>query len=213
MNVLVIDPARSTGYCIFYFNKKTKEVDIKKWGFIEIEDQEYKGDEYIDMYAQVDQLIKENNVSQVAIEDYFFSRKSSQGSTLNCAYRAVIHMKCRDLKLPYEILNITLWKKFINGRSTSTKDQKAKWGKEASKKLMTQESLWNKWQIKFPNHSISKKTGKPIKFKYDIVDAVAMAIFYGSIYLNAKNIKYSVIINEDVVYKKEPKGLFDYGGK
>jgi Holliday junction resolvasome RuvABC endonuclease subunit len=211
MNVLIIDPASTTGYCVFRVDGDT--ADIIKWGFIEIEDKPYDGDRYIDISSQVEQIIKDNDINQVAIEDYFFSRKSSQGSTLNCAYRAVIHMKCRELDIHYDILNITLWKKFINsGKSRPTKEQKKKWGNEASKKLMTQEALWNKWNIRFPNHSISNKTGKPIKFKYDIVDAVGMAIYHACIYLNLKNIKYSVIRNKDVIFKTVPKGTFDYGG-
>lgn len=210
MKVLVLDPANSTGYCIYEFDKSKASANIIDWGFINIEQCEYVGDQYIDLLDQVDKLICNNDIDQVAVEDYFFSRRSPQGANLNCAYRAMIHMKCRELDKHYDILNISLWKKYINGRSNPTKEQKAKWGKEPSKKLMTQESLWNKWNIKFPNHSISLKTGKPIKFRYDIVDAVAMAVFHASIYLHAKDIKYSVNINKDVEWKKIPKGTYEY---
>lgn len=211
MNVLVLDPANSTGYCIYKFNEEEASADIIDWGFIDIaQHDEYMGDQYIDLLDQVEKLIDDNDIDQVAVEDYFFSRRSPQGANLNCSYRAMIHMKCRELGKHYDILNISLWKKFINGRSTSTKEQKAKWGKEPSKKLMTQESLWNKWNIRFPNHSVSLKTGKPIKFRYDIVDAVAMAVFHASIYLHVKNIKYSVNITKDVEWKKIPKGTYEY---
>lgn len=214
MNILVLDPANSTGYCIFKYDASSLSIDIINWGFIEVEqNDDYLGDQYLDLLKQVEELINDNNIDQVAVEDYFFSRRSPQGANLNCSYRAMIHMKCRELKLHYEILNISLWKKFINGRSTPTKDQKVKWGKEPAKKLMTQESLWNRWGIRFPNHSKSLKTGKPVKFRYDIVDAVAMAIFYASIYLNVKNIAYSVSVDEDHPWKKIPKGTYDYGGK
>jgi len=213
MKVLVIDPARSTGYCIFEYDKNNASADIIDWGFIEIAENEVAGYQYLDLLTQIEKLIKDNDIEDVALEDYFFSRRSPQGANLNCAFRAMIHMKCSELKLPYQILNISLWKKYINGRSTSTKEQKAKWGKEASKKLMSQESLFNKWNIKFPNHSLSLKTGKPIKFRYDIVDAVAMAIFYASIYLHVNSITYSVNIQNDHDWKKIPKGTYNYGGK
>jgi Holliday junction resolvasome RuvABC endonuclease subunit len=212
MNILVLDPANSTGYCIFKHNEDEASIDITSWGFIEVEQCDYIGDQYVNLLKQVEKLIKDNDIEKVAVEDYFFSNRSPQGANLNCSYRAMIHMKCRELGLHYEVLNISLWKKFINGRSTPTKDQKAKWGKEPSKKLMTQESLWKTWDIRFPNHSKSLKTGKPIKFRYDIVDAVAMAIFYASIYLHANKIQYSVIIDEDHEWKKIPKGTYDYGG-
>ena len=122
----------------------------------------------------------------------------------------MIQMIAREHKLHYEVLNISLWKKFINGRTTATKLQKSQWGKEPAKKLMTQESLWKRWQIRFPNHSLSKKTGKPIKFRYDIVDAVAMAIFYVTIYEHVQQIQYDVSLIEDVEFKKLPKGTYNY---
>jgi len=214
MNVLVLDPANSTGYCIYNYDKANSSMDITSWGFIEIKQSDnYLGDQYIDLGNQVEKLIKDNDIQMVAVEDYFFSRRSPQGANLNCSYRAMIHMKSRELKLHYEILNISLWKKFINGRSTSTKEQKAKWGKEPSKKLMTQESLFNRWNIRFPNHSTSLLTGKPIKFRYDIVDAVAMAIFHASIYLHVNKIAYSVPVTKDHIWKKTPQGIYDYGDK
>ncbi len=214
MNVLALDPANSTGYCVYKYDKSQASMDIVKWGFIEIkQSDDYLGDQYLDLLIQVEKLIKDNDIQMVTVEDYFFSRRSPQGANLNCSYRAMIHMKCRELKIHYEILNISLWKKFINGRSTSTKEQKAKWGKEPSKKLMTQESLFHRWNIKFPNHSLSLLTGKPVKFRYDIVDAVAMAIFHASIYLNGNNITYSVLIDADHPWKKIPNGTYDYGGK
>lgn len=209
MKILTIDPASSTGYCIGEL--KDGNFNIVDWGFIEVENlTDYDGDRYVDYRKKIKKLIKDYNVGMVGVEDYFFSNRSPQGSTLNCAYRAVIHLVCREYSIHYEILNISLWKKFVNGRSTSTKDQKAKWGKEPSKKLMTQESLWLKWDIRFPNHSLSKKTGKPIKFRYDIVDAVGMAIFHTSIYLHAKSISYNVIVSSDHDWKKIPKGTYEY---
>ena len=213
MKVLVLDPASSTGYCIYELDEKSSTATIIEWGFIDIlNESDYDGDRYLDLLDQVDKLICNNDIDEVAIEDYFFSRRSPQGANLNCSYRAMIHMKCRELGKHYDILNISLWKKYINGRSTSTKEQKAKWGKEPSKKLMTQESLWKRYQIRFPNHSKSLKTGKPIKFRYDIVDAVAMAIFHASIYKHANTIVYNVDTIDDHEWKKIPKGTYDYGG-
>jgi len=213
MKVLVLDPASTSGYCIFEYDKGNASADIIKWGFIEIEDNEVLGDRYVDYISKIENLITDNDIKDVAVEDYFFSRRTPQGANLNCAFRAMIHLKCAQLGIKYQILNISLWKKFIAGRTTSTKEQKAKWGKEPSKKLMIQEALFKKWNIRFPNHSLSQKTGKPIKFKYDIVDAVAMSIFYASIYLHTNTIEYSVDMIDDHKFKKVPKGTYDYGGK
>lgn len=210
MNVLIVDPASSTGYCIYNIDDQNS-VTITHWGFIDVENTtDYDGDRYIDLTNKIAKLITDHDIKMVGIEDYFFSGRSPQGATLNCAYRAVIHMVCRQMNIHYDVLNISLWKKFVNGRSTPTKEQKAKWGKEPSKKLMTQESLYKKWNIKFPNHSLSLKTGKPIKFRYDIVDAVAMAVFHASIYLNSNSISYNVNVPADHNWKKVPKGTYEY---
>jgi len=213
MNILVIDPANSLGYCVFKYDVANSSMEITHWGFIDIEQSDtYAGDQYLNLLKHIEDLIKLHSIGKVAIEDYFFSRRSPQGANLNCSYRAMVHMKCRQLGLHYEILNISLWKKYINGRSIPTVEQKAKWGKEPAKKLMTQESLYKKWNIRLPNHSISQNTGKPIKFRYDIVDAVAMAIFYASIYLHVNKIQYSLPVN-DIEWKKIPTGTYDYEGE
>jgi len=210
MNVLIIDPANSTGYCVYTIDNRAS-VEIIDWGFIDIENlTTYDGDRYIDLKNKIQEIIQNNDIKIVGIEDYFFSGRSPQGATLNCAYRAVTHMLCRELDIHYDVINISLWKKYINGSSVATKLQKAKWGKEPAKKLMTQESLWLRWGIKFPNHSVSKLTGKPIKFRYDIVDAVGMAIFHASIYLHAKSISYKVNVSADHDWNKIPKGTYEY---
>jgi len=206
--ILILDPADSTGYCFVEIIDNV--AHIKDWGFVDIPSKEYSGDEYILFTKCIEELIDIYEPDVVAHEDYFFSKFASQGANKNCAYRALIQMTARKLDLHYEILNISLWKKFINGRTTATKLQKSTWGKEPAKKLMTQESLWEKWNIRFPNHSISKKTGKPIKFRYDIVDAVAMAIFYVSIYERVQEISYDVPLIDDIEFKKLPKGTFKY---
>lgn len=210
MKIIIFDPANSTGYAIAEINDTASSVDIQEYGFINIPDHDYEGDRYLELQSKVEDLIVKHNIEEVGVEDYFFSRRTCQGANLNCSYRAVIHMTARKHNIPYTVLNISLWKKFINGRMTSTKEQKALWGKEESKKLMTQESLWKRWGIRFPNHSISPKTGKPVKPKSDIVDAVAMTIFYISIYKNIRTVTCSVKPPIDVEWKKIPKGVFDY---
>jgi Holliday junction resolvasome RuvABC endonuclease subunit len=175
--ILVLDPAASTGYSLVHIDGQT--ATIYDYGFLDVEtDSEYNGDRCLDLMRQVHKLIIDNNVSHVAIEDYFFSKRFANGCDVNAAYRTAIHIQCRMLGIPYTILNISLWKKFVAGSSTPSKIQKAKWGKDPAKKLMVQEALWKKYGFRFPNHSISLKTGKPIKFRYDVVDAVAQAVFF-----------------------------------
>lgn len=210
MNILVIDPAQSTGYAIIRVDDKNSAAEIIKYGFIEVGESQYAGDQYLDLKRELECLVRVHDINEITVEDYFFSRKTCSGGTLNASFRAVCHMVARETNMHYEILNISLWKKFINGRTTPTKEQKALWGKEEAKKLMTQEKLWTRWGIRFPNHSISKKTGKPVKPKSDIVDAVGMAIFYVSIYKNIRTVTCSINPPTDVEWKKTPKGVLDY---
>jgi hypothetical protein len=162
------------------------------------------------MMSQVKSIIEKHGVTEIAIEDYFFSKRFAQGGTLNVALRTAIHIQARLMGLEYTVLNVSNWKKFIAGRSTPTKEQKAKWGKEAAKKLMIQQALWDKWQFRFPNHSISKKTGRPIKFRYDVVDAVGQAVFFCRLHLNLSEVELSVIAPDDIELKIKSKAQFKY---
>jgi Holliday junction resolvasome RuvABC endonuclease subunit len=206
VNILALDPAVSTGYCVVQIRDNI--AHIVDYGFIEEDcELEYSGDRCIALMQKVQHLITTNNITHVTIEDYFFAKRSANGCNVNAAFRTAIHIQCRMMGIDYTILNISLWKKYVAGRSTPTKEQKAKWGKEPSKKIMMQEAIWNKYKIRFPNHSISKKTGKPIKFRYDVVDAVAQAIFFCGIYLNINQVQCKISIPQDC---DKIKTLFDY---
>ena len=176
-NILALDPAISTGYALATINPITQTADIYEYGFIELDtEDERDGAKAVEMMDKVEILIYKHNIKHVVVEDYFFSRKFATGSMLNAALRTAIHAKCVLMDIEYTILGISLWKKFINKRTTPTKEQKALYGKEPAKKIMTQQSLWEQFGFRFPNHSISQKTNKPIKFRYDIVDAVAQCV-------------------------------------
>lgn len=206
---LVLDPAVSTGYCLVRISGDT--ADIYEYGIIEIpDDTDYDGDRCISMMTQIKDIIEKHKVTDVAIEDYFFSKRFAQGGTLNVALRTAIHIQTRLMGLEYTVLNISNWKKFISGRTTPTKEQKAKWGKEPAKKLMIQQALWEKYKFRFPNHSISKKTNKPIKFRYDIVDAVAQAVFFCRLHLNLSKVELSVTPPDDIDLKIKSKAQFKY---
>jgi len=129
---------------------------------------------------------------------------------MNPMYRAAVHMSARHYGLPTEILNVSQWKSFIAGRSVPTKQQKAQWGAEAAKKLYIQQALWERYNIRFPNHSLSESTGKPIIFRMDVVDAVAQAICYSRLHLNVISVTCSVIVPADVTFKKPSKKSFTY---
>lgn len=170
--ILVIDPATCTGWCVF--NKKCK---LLEYGFFKIKPTEYVGDQLIQMQIEILELIKKFSPSHIVIEDYFFSRKFRQGSNMNPAYRAAIHIIVRLLELPYTVISPIVWKKFVAGRVKPTKEECKLYGKDPAKKIMIREALDKKFNIVFPD-IIKDTNGKNVKFKYDISDAAAMGIYY-----------------------------------
>ena len=208
--ILVVDPASVTGYALVEINEKD-EARIYEYGYVDVDvSSPYMGDWCISLMDRIKDIMIDHCVDEIAIEDYFFGGKFASGSSVNTHYRAAIHIQARRSDIPYTILNVTEWKKHIAGKARPGPNQKKKWGKEASKKIYIQEALWHKYGVRFPNHSISEKTGKPVFFKYDVVDAVAMAYFYLEKYLGVKSILMDVSIPEDVQFKKTRKAYFNY---
>ncbi len=188
MIILVLDPAASTGYALVNVEADEEgwwsSADIFSYGYISVDTtSDYQGDHCIDLMARLQTIIDEHQIEHIVIEDFFFSRKTATGSNINVAFRTAIHILARQNGIPYTIISILAWKKYISGRSTPTKEQKKLWGPLPSKKIFIQDALWKRFSIRFPNHSLSEKSGKPILFRYDIVDVVAQSIYYVGSYM------------------------------
>jgi hypothetical protein len=151
-----------------------------------------------DLYNQVKALFEEYNVDEMAIEDYMFKSNTCQGAHLNLYLRGALHMLCRSLGKPYTIMAISNWKSIIAGRSTPTNEMKKFYGKAVSNKILILEALWVRYNIRFPNHSISNKTKKPIGLKFDMVDAVGITIAYAYSKYNTKTVCNCVEFPSDV---------------
>lgn len=210
--VLALDPAEHTGYCLIEITPEKNRI-FEYGGIVVDTSSEFQGDHCHDLTRKLIKLIRKYNVTEVAVEDYFFSNKTRQGSNINAAYRTAIHMMCRSKKIniPYTILNISGWKTYIAGSSRPTKEQKKKWGKDHAKKLYIQEALFLRRGIRFPNHTISEKTGKPIIFQSDPIDAVAQGIFYCEMVLGYRGeTVMEVVPPPDVEFKKKSKKIYIY---
>jgi len=223
MIVLSLDPGSCTGYCIVDISwaYTSKHQDSWKWssaciyeyGFINVDlSSNYQGDHCLDLIEKIKAIIDQHSVEHITIEDFFFSKKFANGSNVNGAFRTAIHILARQLNIDYTILNISAWKTFVAGRSTPTKEQKLLWGPTPSKKIYMQDALWRYFSIRFPNHSISEKTGKPMAFKYDIVDVVAQAIYYCGMCcaVPIDKIVCTVNVPKDVVLRVSPKKVYIY---
>lgn len=208
--ILALDPGGSSGYAVARISGDLCEV--VEYGFIDVDtSSQYIGDWCLDLKRRISELQNRVQADEIAVEDYFFGSRFASGSNVNPAYRTVIHMWARELGLHYEVLSISSWKVFAAGRSTPTKLQKQQWGAAPAKKLMIVQALWERFGIKFPNHSISESTGKPIHFRFDVVDAVAQVMYAAYLRFNCKTFKCTVPVPPDVVFKKINKKQFLYG--
>jgi len=206
---IAIDPGNSCGFALAKVSGS--HCDIFHYGYIDIDTSSpYIGDWAIDLQKQMDKLYNQYFFSDLAIETYYFSSRFSQGSDVNTAYRTAIHIWARQNNLPYSILNISSWKTIVAGRSTPTKEQKARYGKEAAKKIMIVQALWERHGIRLPNHSISESTGKPIIFRYDIGDAIGQAIYHAFEKHQCNSFACSVPIPPDVTFSRTSKKHFSY---
>lgn len=209
--LLTIDPATSTGYSLTKISTNWKKAEIYKYGFIDIDNSSiFQGDHCIDLMKKLQRIIDKHQVGYIAIEDYMFSRRFRQGSTVNVAFRTAIHILARQNNIEYTILGISDWKKYIAGYIRPSKEQTKKWGREAAKKLYIQQALWDWYGFRFPNHSISHATGRPICFRYDICDVVGQTVYYCEMLCGTSKIKLSVKIPPDVIFKRSPKKNFVY---
>lgn len=215
LTLLTLDPATSTGYSLTRLGIDDdgyySGADIYEHGFIDVDTtSEFQGDHCINLMERIQTLITDHSVGHIAIEDYFFSKRFCNGSNVNAAYRTAVHILARQNDIEYTILNISAWKTFVAGRSVPSKEQKRKWGPTPAKKLYIQQALWDYYGFRFPNHSISETTGKPITFRCDIVDVVAQTVYYCGIICGLRDIQMSAETPADVVWKKRPKKLFEY---
>lgn len=203
VNVLSLDPANSCGWCILRIvENKGYLIDC---GFIDIPKMDYSGDQSLFLQSEVRKLITQYFIQYVAIEDYMFSRSKCSGSHINVYYRGALHMLAREYKIPYTILSVSNWKSIVVGRSMPTKEMKKFYGKERANKIMVQEALWVRYNIRFPNHSISPKTKKPIALRYDMIDATAIGIAFLYSEFNIKNIENQIVFPADVTRKSNVK--------
>lgn len=212
-NYLVLDPATTSGYALMRVDAAGTQAEIFEYGLLVVDiSSDYQGDHCLDLMRKIRALISEHHVEHLAVEDYFFSKKFCSGSNVNAAFRTAIHIVARETGLPYTILNISAWKTFVAGRSTPTKNQKTHWGKALANKVFIQSALFANFGFRFPNHLKSPVSGRPIHLKYDVVDAVAQAVYFARINLRVPQVTLSVVPAPDVIWpvRKTDKPSFNY---
>ena len=210
MKIVAFDPALSCGWCISSLDTNSGTVTLLENGYIVTEKSEYVGDMCLEFQkAALNIIEKYDDICEIVMEDYMFSKSKCQGAQLNVFLRGALMMLCRQLNKPYWIMSVSNWKSIIAGRSMPTRECVKYYGKALANKIFIQEALWLRYNVRFPNHSISHKTGKPISLKYDIVDATGINIAH--VYAN-HNIKVvcNDISNSPDVSMKCNKKMYSY---
>lgn len=183
MKILSLDPATTTGFCICDI-EDNETVVIKEMGAFKIEVKKYDGDlndftgkTCNNMYEKVEKLVTQYSPDLCVIEDYFFSNKNRNGSSLNIYLRGAIFMLLDDYNIRYRKFSPTHWKTFITGTLSGkpSKARIARDGKAAANKTVVYDSLVERYNIQFP--PTTTINGKTLKFKYDVSDAVGIALF------------------------------------
>lgn len=205
--ILAVDPGASCGFAVVKVSSEApaRTSEVVAYGYIDVDtSSSYVGDWCIDLTNQIEKLATKHNITEIAIEDYFFSRKTRSGANINPAYRTAIHIWARQRGIHYEVVGISAWKVYVSGRSSPTREQKKQWGAKANK-LMIVDALWRRHGIRFPNHSISEKTGKPLEFRLDCADAVGQGVYAAFARYNCVMTKCSVPVPPDITFRSVKK--------
>ena len=123
-------------------------------------------------------MIRRERPDLILIEDFFFSGKFANGANTNCEIRGIYKAIAALKKIPYVGMNQSEWKRLVAGRSTPTKNQVQRWGKQKAKKKFIVEALKIKHGIDCPSKSLNQKTNRPNDFKFDVSDAIGILIAY-----------------------------------
>ena len=208
MILLALDPGTSCGYALA--NLDINKVDIFEYGIIDIPEDDVFGKRSIYLMNKVKDICKTNGVGHVGVEEYYSSSKFPSGTCVNFFFRSAIQIQATQDSIPYTMIGISRWKSYVAKRSAPTKEQRLLYGKTDSKKVFIQQALWERFKIRFSNHTLSEKTGKPIIFRYDCVDAVGQVLYLAHLLGDVKEVMCSAIPLPDVVFKKSSKITFDY---
>lgn len=209
--ILAIDPGASCGYAVVRVNILQRSAEVIEHGHIDIDTKSPEiGDLCLDLMAKLDVIQSRVSATEVAAEDFFFSKRKCSGAAVNVFHRATVHIWARKLGLRCRVLGICAWKTMIAGRATPTREEKALWGAEPAKKLMIARALWQRHGIKFSNFSISNATGKVIEPRYDAIDAVGQGLYAAHMQYACTAYSSSVALPPDFAFAKPNRARLDY---
>jgi len=177
MRLLSIDPAKCSGWSVFNCNN---ECILEKYGLVNTTSIKYNnvGEELLAYKNYIIKLVKDYNIDFVVLEDYFFSSRFKSGSNLNPAFRSIIWLLCAELNIPFKIINISNWKKYIGGCIKPDKVTVRKFGRKLANKEYIKQALIDKYNLVLDNMVYDLVRDKLVPTKYDVCDSIAIGIYH-----------------------------------
>jgi Holliday junction resolvasome RuvABC endonuclease subunit len=183
MRVLSLDPATTTGWAICEVEEQGKTVTLVDMGAFKVDTAKPEDDADDPtgrwcnaLSRKVDELL--SPLPDVCfVEDFFFSPRARNGSTLNVYFRAAIFMLLSSRGVRYRKFSPTHWKTFITGAASGRpgKQRVLAEGKASANKTVVFDALRDRYGVSFPETTTIN--GRKLKFKYDVSDAVGIAFF------------------------------------
>lgn len=166
MRVLALDPATMTGFAVFTVSDSG--IAIEKVGALKVDNKTsvYEGDWCLSLVAQLRELM-DPLPDRCYVEDFFFSKRTCNGASLNAYLRAAVFMLLRECGVPYTKFTPTHWQRFICGTT--------KRGRGSDTKQAVLDALREKFSITFSERITMN--GRSVKFKHDISDAVGIGLY------------------------------------
>lgn len=195
LTILALDPSvTSTGWALYEGGK------ITSCGFKTFPPTEHEGDRLIQAINWLSNMIALCHVELVVMEQYFFRKKYAAGADVNPEIRAAFKIATALHSIHFCLSKASVWKKVVSGRSSPTKQEKRKYGKDAAKKIFIVQALEKKFGLKCPTKIPNHETGKIINFKYDISDAISILVAH--LIENGKSVEFGKELFEFDAAKK-----------
>lgn len=166
MKILSLDPATNCGFA-FWDGHALSLV-----GFKVFPKTEKDGDRLLEVFRWTKEMIDTWKPDLVLAEGFFVSGRFANGVEVNFEIRGAIKMACAQRAVDHKVYTPSEWKKQLCGRTTPTKLEKKRYGKERAKKMVTVLKL-QELGFKFPE-KVTSITGRQVNFKFDTSDAIGI---------------------------------------
>lgn len=197
--MLAIDCSTKSGVSVMSYDKTKEVATLQALSMIMIETKgKTEGSICNEYYQQIIKMLDLYKPDFVAIEHFFFNKKTCNAAALNLLLRAAIFMGCDVKSTPYNLFSSFDWKKLILKKVTISKaDRKVM---KNPNKQMVQHALKEHFGLEFPAKMASHKSKQLIVFKDDLIDSCGQNIYQITKNFSPKDLKIIDLTKGNVSY-------------